>query len=258
MDVRLKRFLYALALAVTLGGMIFMTMPVQFMVAQFGLPEKVRVGHLTGTVWSGRAIEVAYQDRLGPLAAKDARMNLAWVWCPGWSLAAMCVRMESPLVKGEGTFVYPLFGGALELSDTRLHAQTPSYPVRVGPLKSRVGGSGEIHLERLLFDPEDARLLTGLRANGAVRGLQAGGFGLGDYLWRASLEESTGVTSDFNGGNDRFTLTGQALLDLDDRSYRYTAALKTEDRGLLELLKKRAKKSGRNTLTFSGSGKLGS
>ncbi len=261
MSVWFKYLLYVLLPAAALVGMVFATMPVQFMVVQFGLPENLRVGHLTGTVWSGRATEVEYQGQLGRIAPKDVLADLVWAWCPGWhqGLAAMCVRLESPLLKAEGTFAYSLLGGGFEAFNTRLLAQVQGYPLNIGPVESGLKGIGEVNLERLSLDPASAQLLTGLHASGEVRDLQAGGFVLGDYRWRADLEQGTaGLTSDFGGGNDRFRLKGQAALDLSDRSYHYTANLETEDQGLMEMLRRSATQSGEKSLTFSGSGKLGS
>ena len=259
MNAWIRRIAYALVLAAVLVGTVLITMPVQFMVVQFGLPDDVRVGHLSGTLWSGNAVEIAYQGKIGRLAAKDRKMSLTWQWCPGWGrgLAALCVRVDSPLLKGEGTFMYTLFGGDLEVRDARFVAMLrDGYPLDVGPLKMKLKGDGKVNLSRLTLDPDDPRLLTRLRADGEVQDLRADAFSLGDYLWRATLEEGAEVTSEFSGGGDRFRVKGRASFNLADRSYRYAADLNTEDQGLLGMLKDRATKSEKGTLTFSGDGKL--
>ncbi len=259
MTVWLKRLFYLLILLVALGGMVFVTMPVQFLAVQFGLPESVRVGHLTGTVWSGRAVDVAYLGPVGELAAKDKKLDLAWDWCPGWrkGLAAACVRVDSRLLKGEGVLAYSVLGNGLAVSDARFLARVEAYPVKIESFRSDLSGEVEADVESLSVDFKDARLLTGLRANGEVRDLRAAGVSLGDYLWRVGAESDANLSSEFSGGNDRFKLKGQASLDLDQRGYRYTAEMHSDDRGLLALLKGKAQKAEAGKLTFSGDGKLG-
>lgn len=254
----IKRLAYLLTLLAALGGTILATMPVQLMALQFQLPETVRIGHLAGTVWSGRAHEVAYLGKIGKLSGKDQKMDLAWEWCPGWKqgLAATCVNVNSPLLKGEGTLAYSLWGGGLSLFDARVLSRIPSYPVEIESLKTRLEGEGVANVERLSLDFDDLRLLTALRADGEVRELSAGGISLGDYLWRASSEDGAGLTSEFSGGGDRFQVKGRASLNLDDRAYRYTAEMRSEDRGLLDLLKGKAQKAEAGKLIFSGDGKF--
>ena len=256
MDIRLKRTLSILLLLLAFLGVIFLTMPVQFMVVQLGLPDNVRIGHIVGTMQSGRASGVAYQGKIGEFSAKDLRMDLAWVWCPGRGITALCVRLESPLLNGTGTVAYSLFGGEFTASDTRVSVKLQDYPLRLGPLKSKLEAVGDIYLEKLSLDRDDARVLTDLRASGEIRDLYVNKLSLGNHVWRANLEESGRLASDFSGGNDRFSVKGQASLDLGERSYRYAADLKTGESGLQELLKSRAKKFKGDTLTFSGDGKL--
>ncbi len=255
----LKRTLFVLFLLSAFGVIAFLTMPVQFVALQLGLPDGIRVGNLSGTVWSGSATELAYQGKVALLPDKVLTMDVDWQWCPGLSLGptAMCVRARSPSLSSEGTVAYSLFGGTVEARDARINAQIDG-PLNLGPLKTRLKGAGEVHLELLSLDPKDTRLLIGLRATGSLKGLQAHKFDLGDYQWRAGLSEDVGLTSDFGGGGDRFMIKGRASLDPADRSYRYTVDMKTEDLGLIELLKTKAKKSKGDTLTFSGDGKFGS
>lgn len=264
MTVWLKRLFYFLILLASLSGTILMTMPVQFIAVQFGLPESVRVGHLSGTVWAGSAVDVAYLGPVGKLAAKDRKMDLAWKWCPGWKQgpAAACLTVDSPLLKGEGTFAYSVLGNGLTVSDARFLARVQAYPVEIGSFRSSLAGEGEINVESLSVDFKDARLLTGLRANGEVGGLSAAGLPLGDYLWRADAGSGVGsgrsLTSEFSGGNDRFKIKGQASLDLNERGYRYTAEMRSDESSLIGMLKSKARKAEAGKLTFSGEGKLGS
>ena len=255
----LKRIVYVSALLVALSGMVLITMPVQFIVGQFGLPDDVRIGHLSGTVWSGRATEVAYLGKIGRLTAKDTEMELVWRWCPGRSqgLVAVCARVESSMIEGEGTLGYSLFDRAFNVFDTFLNVQIRDYPLDVKSVEYKLKGTVNLGFEHVSLDFRNDRLLTALRANGKSR-VGVGEFRLGDYLWEAGLEQDGVLKSEFSGGSDRFTLKGRASLDLKARSYKYAADMKTKDAGLRELLKKAAKKTRGDTLTFSGSGKIGS
>lgn len=259
MTAWLKRLAYLLILLVVLGATIFMTMPVQFMAVQFGLPESVRVGHLSGTVWAGRAADVAYLGPLGKIADKDKKMDLSWRWCPGWErgLAAACLNVDSPLLQGEGTLGYSVLGNDWTVSEARLLARVRDYPVEIESFRSDLEGEGRVHIESLSLGLDDPRLLTGLRANGEVNGLRAAGIALGDYLWRADTGSGGELASEFSGGTDKFKIKGQAFLGLADRGYRYTAEMSSEDRGLLEMLKGKAQKAEGGKLVFSGDGRLG-
>lgn len=259
MTAWLKRLSYILALLAALGGTIFITMPAQFIAVQFGLPESVRIGHLSGTVWEGSAADVAYLGPIGKLAAKDKKMDLVWQWCPGWrqGLAAACLSVDSPLLKGKGTLSYSIFGDAVTMSDARFLARIPAYPVVVESFRSNLGGEGEVNIESLSLDFQDARLVTGLQASGEVNNLRAAGVSLGNYLWRAETGSDSSLASEFSGGNDKFKIKGRASLQLDERSYRYTAEMRSDDRGLIDLLKGKARKAEARKLIFSGDGKLG-
>ena len=260
MNIWLKRVVYTTAVLLALAGMMLITMPVQFAVVQLGLSDNVRIGHLSGTVWSGRATEVIYLGKIGALSAKDTEMDVVWEWCPGWiqGVMAVCARVESPLLKGKGTLAYSVTGGGFSAFDTLIIAQIKDYPVSLKSIQYKVRGRVDLNLSELFFDPRNAGLLTALRAEGKVGDLYVGKFPIGNYLWRTSLGNDGSIVLDFNGGTDEFTLEGQASLNLENRSYRYTADIEIENQGLLKFLKGRAKKSKGNTLTFSGDGKFGS
>ena len=260
MNIWLKRSLYLFLLLSTLGVVMFVTMPVQFMVIQFGLPETLRVGGITGTIWSGRASEVTYRGKSIQFAPKNIEMDLLWRWCPGWyqGPVAWCIGLESPLLKGNGTFAYSLPSGVIKVFDAHFRAYIQNYPINIGSLEDKLKAVGSIHLEKLSFNPKDIRLLIDFRADGEVSDLtaQKNQLVLGNYLWNASLEEDLDVVSNFSGGNDQFKIKGQASLNLKNLSYRYTADIDTVNSIIQAWLKPNATKSSEGKWALSGKGEL--
>ena len=257
MTVWLKRFVYLSGLFLIVGAMLLITMPVQFMVIQWGMPAAVRVGAITGTLQSGKVSDFAYGRKLGGVELKQLSMDIVWNWCPDLSHGVLtwCVEIESPSARGEGHVSYTLLAKEYRVFDTSLDLRVQGYPVNLGGLRSKLKGMGSIRLKELLLNPRGLHL-KGLTAEGELKQVGTPEFELGDYLWRVNLESGGVLMSGFSGGGKDFEVTGQVSVDLEKKMYRYSMDVTTENAGMLTFLQGKASKSGDGILTFSGDGKF--
>lgn len=257
MGVWLKRFLYLLGLILIIAVTMLMTMPVQFMAIQWGFPDNVRIGAMTGALQSGRANDLVYSQRLGPVDLRKYPIDLSWEWCPGWGRGFLvwCVSVDSSLVRGRGNIAYSLLAREYRLSDADFRLYVKDYPVDLGGFRSGLEATGTVRFTELAVASGDVPLKA-LVAEGEWADVVASEFKLGSYQWRATLEAANVLASSFSGGSDRFKLEGQASLDPGKGTYRYKVNVTTEDAQLFSLLESRANASRNGTLSFSKEGRL--
>ena len=257
MNVWLKRFFYLSGLFLIIGAMMLITMPVQFMVIQWGMPQAVQAGTIAGTLQSGRVSDFVYSRRLGQINLEQVPVDIAWNWCPDLSHGVLtwCVEAESSLARGEGRVSYALLAKEYRVFDTGLNLYVQGYPVNFKGVRSELKGMGSVRLKELSLDSGGAYLKR-LVAEGEWRRIGASEFELGDYLWRASLEPGGVLMSDFDGGSEDFNVRGQASLDPEKKTYRYSVDVMTDNIALAGFLKGSAGKSGDGVFTLSGEGRF--